>query len=148
MQGLILPPVTMLLTAIGMVLLDIWMPLRLLWQPPLAYAGVPVIAAGIVIASWHARLFKRIGANIQTFGEPTRLTRAGLFGRTRNPMYLGFVLALAGLFVLLGSLSPLLGLLCYALLANFWYVPFEERAMLKRFGSEYTAYCREVRRWL
>lgn len=146
MHIVILPPVTMLMTAIAMVVLDTFYPLRVLWQP--SYAGALLIVGGIAIASWHARLFKRIGANIQTFGEPTRLTRAGLFSHSRNPIYLGFVTALAGLFILLGSLTPLLGVLLYLAMVNFWYVPFEERAMQRTFGDEYSSYCREVRRWL
>ena len=148
MYVFILPPVTMLLTAGAMILLDAWIPVRLLWTPPLSYAGVPLIAGGIAIASWHARLFRRIGANIQTFEAPTRLTRDGLFSHTRNPMYLGFATALLGLFVALGSLSPLAGVLFYVGLLNWWYIPFEERAMLGQFGTEYSRYCKEVRRWL
>ena len=148
MHFMILPPVTMLVTAIAMILLDIWCPIRVLWEPPFSYAGVVLIVCGISIARWHAKLFKRIGANIQTFGKPTRLTRAGLFSRTRNPMYLGFVTTLVGIFVVLGSLSPAAGVLVYFGLANWWYVPFEERAMLRHFGAEYTSYCQQVRRWL
>jgi protein-S-isoprenylcysteine O-methyltransferase Ste14 len=129
--------------------LDAYLPLlAFLWQPSISYLGSVLTVGGLVIASWHARLFKRIGANIQTFGEPTRLTRAGLFGYTRNPMYLGFVLVLLGLAIVLGSLSPFAGPLLYAALVNWWYIPFEERAMLNKFGPEYNAYCRDVRRWI
>jgi protein-S-isoprenylcysteine O-methyltransferase Ste14 len=148
MHFIILPPVTLFLTACLMAVLDALYPLKVLWEAPASYLGLVPLAAGVAIASWHAKLFKRIGANIQTFGEPTALTREGLFGRTRNPMYLGFVLALAGLFVVLGSLSPLAGVLWYAAMVNWWYIPFEEKSMLRRFGNEYLSYCKEVRRWI
>lgn len=147
MRQLTLPPATMLLTAGLMTSLHVLQPVAILWRPPLSYLGLVLVAAGILVASWHARLFKRIGANIQTFGEPTALTRAGLFRLTRNPMYLGFVVALLGLFFVLGSLSPAIGVLWYAALANWWYIPFEEQAMRRKFGQEYLGYCREVRRW-
>ena len=148
MRLLILPPITMLMTAAAMVALHLHVPFMRLWPAPAAYLGLAVMLAGLLAASWHARLFKRLGANIQTFGEPTVLTRDGLFGYSRNPMYLGFVAALAGLAIALGSASPFAGVAAYAALANWWYVPFEERAMRRRFGDEYLNYCRQVRRWI
>ncbi len=145
---IILPPITMLLTAALMVALDRYAPILHMWRWPASGVGIVFIVLGIGIAQWHARLFERIGANIQTFGEPSAITRAGLFSRTRNPMYLGFVLALSGVAIVLGSLTPLAALLAYAALAQWWYIPFEERAMLRKFGAEYQSYCAEVRRWL
>jgi len=145
---IILPPITMLLTAAVMAALDAAMPVTILWHVPISYIGIALIALGIGIAQWHARMFKKIGANIQTFGEPTQLCRDGLFRYTRNPMYLGFLIALSGLAVLLGSLSPFAGLVLYAALANWWYVPYEERAMRRRFGESYRTYCKDVRRWI
>lgn len=148
MRFLILPPITMLLTGAVMVALNNYLPMGRAWTAPFSYLGVMLMGAGISIAHWHARLFKRVGANIQTFGEPSALTREGLFRHTRNPMYLGFVLALLGLAVLLGSVSPFLALALYAALVNWWYIPFEEKALRRKFGDEYLRYCRQVRRWI
>ncbi len=41
-------------------------------------------------------LFQRIGTNVYTFEEPGELVTEGLYGISRNPMYLGLVVAGAG----------------------------------------------------
>jgi protein-S-isoprenylcysteine O-methyltransferase Ste14 len=147
MRKLLLPPVVLLLSAMLMVVLHSWWPV-LRWVPhPWNWGAAALIVAGLAIAQWHARLFRRLGTNIQTFGEPGQLATEGLFRRTRNPMYLGMLLALAGLALVLGSLSPLAVWLLFFALMQMWYVPFEERAMAQRFGDAYREYQRQVPRW-
>lgn len=72
----------------------------------------------------------------------------GLFRLTRNPMYLGFSVALLGLAVFLGSLVPMLLAVAYVLISDRWYIAFEENRMLARFGEDYRRYARRTRRWL
>ena len=148
MRFILLPPVIMLLVAGAMLLLDRYIPLSILWGAPYIYAGGFFIVAGLGVANWHARLFRKLGTNINTFGEPGKLTREGLYRVSRNPMYLGFVVTLAGVATLLGSASPFIAVIGFAILTNYWYIPFEERAMLQKFGPEYIEYRRRVRRWL
>lgn len=147
MQKLLLPPVVFLLCIVLMVLLHSQWPV-LVWLPrPWNWAGVALIVSGLALAQWHARLFKRLGTNIQTFGEPGQLTTEGLFRRSRNPMYLGMLVALAGVLVVLGSLSPMAVVIGFFVLMQAWYIPFEERAMAQRFGEAYSAYRQQVPRW-
>jgi protein-S-isoprenylcysteine O-methyltransferase Ste14 len=147
MRKLLLPPVVFLASVIVMVVLH-WRWPVLHWLPqPWSWAGAGLIVAGLAVAQWHARLFRRLGTNIQTFGEPGQLTTEGLFRRTRNPMYLGMLLALTGVAVVLGSLSPAVVVLVFFALMQTWYIPFEERAMAQRFGDAYAAYRRDVPRW-
>lgn len=148
MRKLLLPPIVMILTAVVMILLNHYLPLVRFWETHACWIGIPMIAVGLATAQWHARLFRSVGTNINTFGDPDILTTGGLFQASRNPMYLGFVFALAGLGIVLGSASPFLALLGFALVTNYWYIPFEERAMLRKFGEEYVAYRNRVRRWL
>ena len=83
--------------------------------------------------------------------RPTRTTAlviAGAYRFTRNPMYLGMALLLAGWAVLLGSwVSVAAPVVFVAFITRFQIVP-EERAMAERFGLDYRAYCQRVRRWL
>ncbi|MCC5859565.1 MAG: isoprenylcysteine carboxylmethyltransferase family protein [Ectothiorhodospiraceae bacterium] len=148
MRFIILPPVVMVFTAVLMVALHKYAPIGHLWQSPYRWDGIVLLVLGLGVAQWHARLFKRLNTNIDTFGEPDTLTTEGLFSVSRNPMYLGFVIALTGLAILLGSVSPFLGVIGFALLANHWYIPYEERRMLEKFGRQYLEYRARVRRWL
>lgn len=74
------------------------------------------------------------------------LTRGG-FRFSRNPMYLGFALLLCGAAGAAGGTTTWLCPLLFILIAQFVYIPFEERAMTRVFGAQYAAYRRQVRRW-
>ena len=110
--------------------------------------GLICFVSGIAISSWHKRLFRRMGTNIDTFGEPDRLVESGLFRRTRNPMYLSFIVALGGLALILGSASPWPFVLGFFALAHTWYIRVEEREMEKKFGAAFRDYCLRTPRWL
>jgi len=119
-----------------------WLPAWLRWP------GLALLVAGLGIAAWHARLFRRVGTNIHTFRAPQVLVTGGLFRHSRNPMYLGFVLALAGLALVLGAVTPALVAVAYAVVVDRWYIRFEEEAMARTFGEDYRRYRTRVRRWL
>lgn len=144
----ILPPVAFVLCVAAMAALHAVAPVVGLLPSPFNWAGVAFVVGGLGIASWHARLFRRVGTNIQTFGEPDMLVREGLFKVSRNPMYLGFSTALLGVAILLGSATPFGAALAFVLLADRWYIEVEEAAMLKKFGVEYERYREQVPRWL
>jgi protein-S-isoprenylcysteine O-methyltransferase Ste14 len=72
----------------------------------------------------------------------------GVYRFTRNPMYLGFLLALIAWGIFLGNIvSALMPLLFVAYMNRFQISP-EERALRARFGAPYVAYQSSVRRWL
>jgi protein-S-isoprenylcysteine O-methyltransferase Ste14 len=145
---LIRPPATLLMSSIVMLVLNFSVPMLHIVPQPVNWLGALLIAAGLAVSAWHSRMFERLETNIDTFGEPGRLTREGMFSRTRNPMYLGFLAALTGLAVVLGSLSPIAILLVFFAMTQFWYIPTEERAMSRKFGDEYAEYQLAVPRWL
>jgi protein-S-isoprenylcysteine O-methyltransferase Ste14 len=148
MQWISKPPIHVYILAGVMVVLHWLMPFAVLIPSPWNWTGIILIMAGLGIAGRHARLFFDLGTNIYTFGEPGQMTTKALYARTRNPMYLGMLIALIGLAVVLGTLSPFIGPLVFFALANFWYIPWEERAMAQKFGEAYAEYRRTVRRWL
>ncbi|WP_442974493.1 methyltransferase family protein [Salegentibacter sp. T436] len=63
-------------------------------------------------------------------------------------MYLGFLISLLGVWVLLGTLIPILVCVLFILVTNYWYISFEEKEMEKQFGAEYRAYKSKVNRWI
>jgi len=112
-------------------------------------AGAALGAAGLTVAVAGVAAFRRHRTTV----DPTRPERAstlvagGVYGWTRNPMYLGFVAAGAGVAVALGSPRALAGPLALALYLDRVQIPAEERALAARFGAAYAAYARAVRRW-
>ena len=108
----------------------------------LAGAGGVLAAAGV----WQ---FRRAATSLSPFaGAGVRvLVTDGVYGWTRNPMYLGLALALAGVVVWRGSGAAVAPwpLFC-AYLQRFQIRP-EERDLAARFGPEFAAYRARVGRW-
>ncbi|MCR6686759.1 isoprenylcysteine carboxylmethyltransferase family protein [Pseudoxanthomonas sp.] len=144
----LLPPLLLILAIALMLLLHRFAP-GLHWPPVpwRSWGGMATVVLGLGIAQWHARLFRRRGTNLHTFREPQQLVTEGLFRHSRNPMYLGFALAAAGLALALGAATPVLVLAAFVLMLDRWYIRFEEQAMLRSFGQAYRDYCRHTRRW-
>lgn len=142
------PPTLLILCLLLMMTLHLLLPLHSLLSWPLNLAGLLPVGAGFVLASSHARLFRRIGTNIDTFGEPGKLVTTGCFARSRNPMYLGMVIFLGGVALLLGSLSPWIGPVVFGVLVQWVYIPWEERMLAAKFGADYDLYRRRTRRWI
>lgn len=114
-----------------------------------ALAGL-LVAAGVVIALAGVMAFRRMRTTV----NPTRpetssaVVSTGIYGVTRNPMYLGMLLVLAAWAVWLGNALALLFLpLFVGWMTRFQIVP-EERALADRFGPVYAEYRRSVRRWI
>jgi protein-S-isoprenylcysteine O-methyltransferase Ste14 len=148
MRILLLPPRLVLILLVAMVALHMLLPGPTLLLFPYTLVGAAVVALGFVVTLWGARLFARIRTNIRTWNEPGVLVTDGPFRWSRNPMYLGFVLLLFGTAILLGTTTPFIAPALFAIVADRWYIAFEERAMQAKFGAEYEAYIGRTRRWL
>ena len=143
-----LPPLVFLLCLLVMSGLRLCLPGPLFIPWPWALTGLAPLALGLMLTLGGAGQFRRRDTNIKTFDDPDVLVTDGWFRLSRNPMYLGFVLALLGVATLLGAVVPFAVVLLFWVLTDRWYIAFEERAMRRRFGDAYEAYARRVRRWL
>lgn len=102
---------------------------------------------GFAIALSGVLRFRKAGTPLDPTGIASTLVQDGIYRYTRNPMYLGVVVAYAGLGVLLGSwwlilLNILMLFLLYALA-----IKGEEAFLERLFGDAYLDYKRRVGRW-
>lgn len=104
-------------------------------------AGLALVLAGLVT-------FFRKGARAEPWRGTDVMVSGGIYRVTRNPMYLGFFLAYAGLALLLRSPAAGLMLIPLFLVMDRLVVAREEAYLARRFGAGYEAYRRKVRRWL
>ena len=116
----------------------------------LSPVGVALLVAGLGINAWPKELFRRVGTSVNPV-QP-ELTSAliihGPYRFTRNPMYLGYALALLGLSAWLAQPWGLLVVVFFvAYITRFQILP-EERHLSSRFPTQYAVYCRAVRRWV
>ena len=143
-----MPPMYFFLAVAAMVGLHLALPgytwlmgwWRLLGLVPL------VMGTGLAVAG--SQKFQRVGTTIRPFQRSDVLVTNGVFGLSRNPMYLGMVLGLAGIAVLLGTLTPILIIPPFVWLIRTRFIAVEERMLAERFGGQYEAYRRRVRRWI
>lgn len=86
----------------------------------------------------------RIGIDQQ---HRTSLVRSGVFGISRNPIFLGMMLTLLGLFFVIPNALTLLAFVMGVVLIQI-QVRLEEEFLTKAHGVEYEQYKRQVRRWI
>jgi protein-S-isoprenylcysteine O-methyltransferase Ste14 len=81
---------------------------------------------------------------------PKNLVVVGFYRYVRNPMYLGFFVGWAGLWVVFGRANLVaIVVACLVVLGVALFVLlYEEPHLRKVFGAEYEEYCRNVPRWL
>lgn len=143
----LIPPVLFLICVILMVLCRWLWPWLMVFPPPYNLWGIVSIMAGLLVGFLGVRQFRQAQTNIHPFMEADKLVTQGPFRYTRNPMYLGLTLVLVGVGMLLGNLSSLLGVLLFVVVADRWYIRWEERMLRKKFGPAFDAYCAATRRW-
>ena len=112
-------------------------------------AAAPVAGGSLCLLAGSAGNFLRHRTTV----DPVRVERAqhlvvdGPNRLTRNPMYLGMLLALAGWAVWLGNGAALLALPLFVAVLNTLQIRPEEAALRARFGADYVRYAQRVRRW-
>ncbi len=114
------------------------------------WLGGATILAGIGVCAGGVTAFRAARTTVDPTrpGKATTLVRDGVYRRTRNPMYLGFFLPLAGLALVLGSWIALVLAAGFVPYMNRFQIEPEERALSELFGSEFEAFRRDVRRWI
>ena len=91
---------------------------------------------------------KRTTINPLTPSASSSVVSSGVYRVSRNPMYLGFLLALVGWAVYLSNAGAALLLPAFIAYMTQFQIKPEERALLAKFGSEFAQYMSRVRRWL
>lgn len=131
-----------------MLLLRVTVPTVRIAALPYALLGVMPVMIGLTLNLLADRAFRAHGTTVKPFERSSRLLTGGVFALSRNPMYLGMVLILAGFGVLLGTLAPLLVVPAFAILLDLRFIRPEERMLADTFRGAWSLYRRHVRRWL
>jgi protein-S-isoprenylcysteine O-methyltransferase Ste14 len=143
------PPVwtlALLLIAYGLEQVPIWGAIIQVRSVPNA---ILLAVAGIALAVWGERTFAAAGTEVlPTSATNKKFVTAGPFRFTRNPMYLGLVLATFGIAFYMGTAPFFAVPVLVFLLCNFVFIPFEEAKMQRQHGGPYKEYLHRVRRWI
>jgi len=115
---------------------------------PWVFLGLIPLLGGVAINLLADRAFKQQGTTVKPFEESSCLITTGIFCVSRNPMYLGFALGLAGIAVLLGSLTPWLVLPAFVVVIDSRFIRAEEAMLEQQFGDSFRHYKHTTRRWI
>ena len=116
-------------------------------QPP-RWIGGALAVSSAVLALWGSQTMRRAGTNIKPTEPTTAIVQTGPFRFSRNPLYVSLTILYVGVSWMFNALIPLLLLPPLLIFVHFGIVRREERYLEAKFGSEYTDYCKRVRRWI
>lgn len=120
-------------------------PTSLRW---LRMAGAVIAGTGIALDVAAMLAMRRARTNILPHRGADRLVTDGAFALTRNPIYVGNTLLLAGVGLATPSAWMVAGALLAALLVDRLAIRREERHLSARFGQAYADYAARVPRWI
>lgn len=110
--------------------------------------GALLTVIGMIVNFAGAGLFHKLRTAIIPFKPATKLVTSGIYGWTRNPMYLGMALIYAGIAILFDSILALALLPLVLAIIQTNVIAREEVYLERRFGDAYRDYKRRVRRWI
>lgn len=117
------------------------------WSKGIAIA---VSGVGLVICLAAVLEFRRAQTTVNPLspGDTSTLVISGVYQLSRNPMYLGFLLMLAGWAIWLGNAISAMFIFGFFIYIDRFQIPPEEQALCSAFGNEFREYKQSVRRWL
>jgi protein-S-isoprenylcysteine O-methyltransferase Ste14 len=110
--------------------------------------GLALVSAAIALAGVLAFRASKTTVNPLNPGAASTVVSSGVYRYSRNPMYLGILLALAAWAVYLSNAPAALFLPAFVAYMNRFQIKPEERALLAKFGSAFSQYTATVRRWV
>lgn len=118
------------------------------WTLLLQALGIAAAAAGIWLVCWGYAKLIRYRTALLSSSPTTHLVTSGPYRFTRNPVYLGYTLAMLGAGLFTGNLWMAIIAVLTAAITHAWIIRSEEKHLLARFGFEFECYCRRTRAWI
>ncbi len=113
------------------------------------WIGIPFLATGFGVLLVCIRDFGTNGQGTPfPLDPPQNLVTGRLYRITRNPMYVGLMIALTGWTLWFSSIKLVGYGLTTGLIVHLFVVHVEEPFLKRQFGNAYEAYCKQVPRWL
>ena len=143
-----IPPVWLLLFVALARVQALLLPFRPVQHPVLDLAGGLLVGGGVLLALVAIVQMRQAGTTVIPHLDAYALVTNGVFSRSRNPIYLGDAMVLAGLILFWGNwvALPLVPLFMWVIADRF--IGPEEARLAARFGPAWTQWAARTRRWL
>ena len=124
-------------------------PAALHWDHPATdLAGGMLVGLGLIVMGLAVVEMTRQKTTVVPHMEASHLVTKGIFARSRNPIYLGDALVLAGLALRWDSPVALVLVPVFMAIITWRFIIPEEMRLASKFGADFTAYCARTRRWV
>lgn len=143
-----LPPLVYLAGIAAGFGIDWLIPLRGLSAEVQLAVGLPIIALAIVLVLMSAWALWRAGTSPLHERPTTRVISTGLYGMSRNPIYVAMTLGCVGVAITVDRVWILAATAIAVLVIDRMVITREEVFLEAKFGEEYLAYKARVRRWV
>jgi protein-S-isoprenylcysteine O-methyltransferase Ste14 len=112
------------------------------------FLGGVLVGGGILLMLLAVVEMRKHRTTVIPHREAETMVTTGIFSRSRNPIYLGDVVLLAGLVLRFDAVLslPLVPVLLWVLEKRF-VIPEENRLRIK-FRANFARYCQKTRRWI
>jgi len=144
------PLVLVLLLAVAMWFVAMQLPSLAFTLPGRHGLAATISGVGIFFILAGAYEFQKAKTTLNptTPAATSSVVASGIYRVSRNPMYVGFLLALTGWAIFLSHPLTFLLLPAFVAYMNRFQISPEERVLSAKFGDEYDTYKQSVRRWL
>ena len=119
---------------------------------PYNLIGLPLTAIGFLLIIWANFTLLYIGRislrDREPMQKPSNLVLTGPYRFSRNPLYLGCLLALIGMIIVWSSIVTAALTFLVFLIFRYVFIKREEIILEEEFGDEYQEFKNRVRRWL
>jgi len=113
-----------------------------------ALMGICLIGVGIAFMVIAVIQMWRNKTTVIPHRQPDAMVTTGIFGQTRNPIYLGDAFVLIGfLFYWQSHLPALILVPAFMWVITVRFIKPEEARLEAKFGEAFEVYCATVRRW-
>jgi protein-S-isoprenylcysteine O-methyltransferase Ste14 len=149
MKWIDIPPVWLLLAVVLTWWIAALQPMS--WAiggPVMDLLGGLLVGGGIVLILLAAVEMRKRRTTIVPHLEADHLVTTGIFKRTRNPIYLGDTLVLAGLALRWDAPVALLLVPLFVFTITQRFIIPEENRLRVKFRADFARYCQKTRRWV
>jgi protein-S-isoprenylcysteine O-methyltransferase Ste14 len=116
--------------------------------PGVSVAGGVLFGIGATIAAWGLLTFRQARTTTVPGKASSRLVSWGPYRFSRNPMYVGLIVAYLGEAGILAQVWPVILLPLTLAYVNWIVIRIEESKLREVFNEDYDRYRKSVRRWL
>ncbi|MFP6748048.1 MAG: isoprenylcysteine carboxylmethyltransferase family protein [Alphaproteobacteria bacterium] len=137
----------LVLQLIGLSIDSAWIRLQLAATAEMI-AGAVIFCLALFIAAAAIPRHERGGSNIEPWKPTTAIFTDGVYGRSRNPIYLSMLIDFAAISIAAGCAASFALLVLFWAILRFYVIAREERYLEAKFGQQYNNYRNSVRRWI